>query len=107
MSGGIRVTVVASPSVSLEVGEDCFLLRVRGKELRFPPAWGRKFALWVQEGRSHNVVCNADPDRYNLLGVTKERSDYVFTFLEAGRPAAVLLTADEVASLLPALGGGA
>ncbi len=83
----------------MEVGQDCIILRAQGRELRFPPVWGRKLALWVVGGPSHNMVCNADTARYNLLGVTREGVGYVFTYLEDGRPAALFLTREEVGSL--------
>lgn len=87
----------------VEVVDDVVLLHYRGKEIRFPTPWGKKFAPWWRDGRSRNVVCNADVRRFNLLGVTRRTGGAVWTYLEGGEPKAVTMSSAHLALLASAL----
>lgn len=49
-------------------------------EIRFPVAWGRKLLRWV-EGPARNIVCNANPRRFNLLGITKDGEALLLSYV--------------------------
>lgn len=43
-------------------------------EIRFPLPWARKLEAWYN-GPGRNIVCNANPRRFNLVGITRMTKD--------------------------------
>ncbi len=67
---------------SVRVEEDFAALEGRSLSIRFPVSWARKLVLW-SHGSGRNIICNADPRRFNLVGVTKTPTGFVFTYVDS------------------------
>lgn len=60
--------------------EDVVALLGAGIAIRFPAGWARKLPPWY-DGPGRNILCNADAERYNLVGITKDGEDLLLSFV--------------------------
>ncbi len=49
-------------------------------EIRFPSGWAKKLLLWA-DGPARNIMCNADPKSFNLVGVTKVGKNLTLSYV--------------------------
>jgi hypothetical protein len=50
-------------------------------EIRLPARWARKLLPWYR-GPGRTILCNADADRFNLVGATKVPGHLLLSYVD-------------------------
>ncbi len=86
---GIRTRHITLREGEMRPGQRVMTISVKGDvstlggptvEIRFPSGWAKKLLLWA-DSPARNIMCNADPRRFNLVGVTKVGKNLTLSYV--------------------------